>query len=189
MSSEAKQLEEILTKLKGQLNILKPREKLVFDNFDATFGNLDVPVPGELEIVEETPYEAPFIFLKDMIDDLMSIRLDERSAKIEKPQKIHKCLSMIPAATISNPIAAITNFVRHQLKEEIIFDIIEIPSKKSSEPNYTVTVKIQDKVIGECTLNRKKNAKKRAAEEALIFLNDNHEYVKLMAEHALYKNK
>jgi hypothetical protein len=189
MSSEAKQIEEILMRLKENLDMLKPREKITFDNFDAAFGNLDVPVPGEPEFVEETPYEAPFVFLKEMVDDLMSIRLDERSAKIEKPQKIHKCLSMIPIVTISNPIAAVTNFVRHQLKEEIIFDIVEIPSKNSSEPNYTVTAKIKDKVIGECTLNRKKNAKKRAAEEALIFLNDNHEYVKLMAEHALYKNK
>ncbi len=152
--------------------------------------NLDIPIPDKLEFFPplNERMDPEIVIDHSMIDGLMNIRIDERSSSIRKNMKISKCISMIPVENISNPIAAITNFVKHHLKEEIKFVVNEVPSNNPAESNYDVTVKILETVIGHSLGGRKRHMKERAAKAAIAFLNNNHDYVIRMAEFALYRN-
>eukprot|EP00475_Leptophrys_vorax_P009871 TRINITY_DN16563_c0_g1_i1.p1 TRINITY_DN16563_c0_g1~~TRINITY_DN16563_c0_g1_i1.p1 ORF type:complete len:219 (-),score=63.04 TRINITY_DN16563_c0_g1_i1:500-1156(-) len=94
-----------------------------------------------------------------------------------KRKKINKILAAVPAPGTSNPIAALTNFCRHQLKFDINFEILEIPSANAAEPNYCVRVFFPDDEgwIAEFTHTRKKFAKEQAAKMGLKILNENRE--------------
>jgi hypothetical protein len=131
--------------------------------------------------------QAPSIILAERKMDIESsqiVQSHESSQRIvlaptnpinefERVRRINKIRAALPLQSIANPIAALINFCRHQLKFNVSFVVDELPSSNPSEPDYHVTVMFpEQEKISEFTDSRKKHAKERAAKLALKRLNE-----------------
>ncbi len=195
-------LNEFLNIIQNQLKILKSdnfnipqrvrvQTSINDDDFKQEFFDLEIPVPNIPEKQVEQPVQheskcdryltVPFCLEANEIDSMMDI--SER-------KRINKCLNAVPDNNVSNPIAAVTNFVNHHLKAKIIFDISTIPSNNPSEPIHIVKVFLDEKEICEFSHKRKKHAKEQAAKQTIKYLNNNRDYVIHMAKISVYnKNR
>jgi len=117
--------------------------------------------------------------------------MTEELRVVELRKKKNQILAAVPGVGSCNPIAAITNFCRHRLKFDILFDIKEIPSNNSGELDYEVKVWFPD--IADCKAepiakylhSRKKYAKEQAARLALDKINKDQDLLGKYIEVAL----
>jgi len=124
------------------------------------FGDLDIataalnnefPKATEESVAAPCRSPQPHVARSTLDDGFTEAQLRKRKSKIQ---------SSVPGPKTSNPIAAITNFCRHQLRFDVFFDIKEEQTDDPSEPNYVVNVYFPGQVVVGTFLHaRKKYAK------------------------------
>jgi hypothetical protein len=137
------------------------------------------------ELMFEIPASAPIM---PLVEEMKETKEPEPIRKVmppvhllpeqemERKRKIDRIRAAVPLSVTSNPIAALTNFCRHHLKFDVVFEINEKQSGNPSEPDYHVVVVFPgNEVISEYTHSRKKYAKEQAAKLALKKINDDKE--------------
>jgi hypothetical protein len=94
------------------------------------------------------------------------------------PKWALKILSVTPTMGCSNPIAALTNFCRHQLKFDVIFEYEEQHNAEQEELTYRCMVVFPGReIVAEYSHARRKYAKEQAAKLAIKRLNDDKDFL------------
>lgn len=127
----------------------------------------------------EFQFQNPISFAKrEAFISLVNPTVDVYSDDVMRNKRVSKIMSSIPSSGISNPIAAIMNFCRYNLKIDVKFLTIELGKNDREEDIFKIECWLLDDLLGEFTHTRRKYAKENCARAALYTLNDNEEIVK-----------
>ncbi len=163
---------QILLEIKNEEAPVEKKEPVVFNE-------VDLCKPGH---VCELYFAFPVLESSDTPEQYIQVKKIPEPDPVQKTCNMSKLLSHLPIREVANPVAAITNYCRHHLKFEVLFETKEEPSENPSEPFYHIFVMVPGgRLLGDCKHKRKKYAKEQAARAAIAQLWDNSGLVETLA--------